>query len=155
ELRLASSFPGPLNFSIGANFTRFKARNEYYVMNNVLTLLTMGPMMNRSGTWTECGTAGFIPVEADPPVPMEDPDIYCPYIDPNPFHSLNGDGHNYYRSSIPYRLTSLAGFGELYWEVNDTLRLTAGLRYTEDRKTFTPVPTQLLLARMVHGGSVI
>ena len=59
--------------------------------------------------------------------------------------SINGEGHNYFRSKTPYKLKSWAGFGELYWQVTETVKVTGGLRLTWDRKTFTPVPSQLLL----------
>src|SRR3546814_5987268 len=34
EFRIQSSFDGPFNFSLGANYTRFKTVNEYYVMRS-------------------------------------------------------------------------------------------------------------------------
>jgi outer membrane receptor protein involved in Fe transport len=46
-------------------------------------------------------------------------------------------------------------FGEVYWQIDDALKLTAGLRYTNDRKTFIPVPSQVLMAPgLVAGGNV-
>src|SRR3546814_2047722 len=65
------------------------------------------------------------------------------------------NGHNYFRSKNPYKLTSSALFGELYYNIRDDLKLTAGFRYTEDRKTFTPVPSQVLLARSLIGGGTV
>jgi outer membrane receptor protein involved in Fe transport len=79
----------------------------------------------------------------------------CPYVDPNPVESIDGNGHNYFRSKNPYKLTSSALFGELYYNIRDDLKLTAGFRYTEDRKTFTPVPSQVLLARSLIGGGTV
>src|SRR3546814_19541037 len=66
---------------------------------------------------------------------------------PNPVESINGQGHNYFRSSNPYKLRSQALFGEAYWNIRDDLKLTAGLRYTQDRKTFRVVPSQTLSAQ--------
>src|SRR3546814_9330306 len=40
-------------------------------------------------------------------------------------------------------------------DLRDDLKLTAGFRYTEDRKTFTPVPSQVLLARSLIGGGTV
>src|SRR5690606_696384 len=40
---------------------------------------------------------------------------------------------------------------EAYWDVADTVRVTAGLRYTDDRKTTTPYPSQLLLGASPDG----
>src|SRR3546814_1190563 len=76
----------------------------------------------------------------------------CPYVDPNPVESIDGNGHNYFRSKNPYKLKSTALFGELYYNIRDDLKLTAGFRYTDDRKTFTPVTSQVLLARSLIGG---
>src|SRR3546814_7173479 len=39
EFRLQSSFYGPINFSVGANYTKFKTVNDYYVMFNVLSAI--------------------------------------------------------------------------------------------------------------------
>src|SRR3546814_4291130 len=39
--------------------------------------------------------------------------------------------------------------------IADDVKLTAGLRYTDDRKTFTPVPSQLLLAPSVFGAGLV
>src|SRR3546814_2456855 len=75
--------------------------------------------------------------------------------DLNPVESIDGNGHNYFRSKNPYKLTSSALFGELYYNIRDDLKLTAGFRYTEDRKTFTPVPSQVLLARSLIGGGTV
>src|SRR3546814_18958635 len=43
EFRIQSSFDGPFNFSLGANYTRFKTVNEYYVMFNALTAIAWSP----------------------------------------------------------------------------------------------------------------
>lgn len=151
EFRLSSSFAGALNFSIGANYTEFETLSQYYVMNNVLTALAMSPPFNGTGNMTDCSLGDFYGAF---PVPMEQA-VHCPYIDPNPFESINGDGHNYFRSVNPYELTSAAVFGELYWDVSDRLKLTLGARYTEDQKTFDVVPTQLLLAPYLLSGGIV
>jgi iron complex outermembrane receptor protein len=159
EFRLQSSFDGPLNFSLGANYTSFKSLTDYYVFNNLLTALNlMGPFYYPAPPpggvdIATCPNSGFF--NNGPAVPMGDPTSGCPYIDPNPIDSISGDGHNYFRSKNPYRLSSAGYFGELYWKVTDTLKVTAGLRYTDDNKTFTPVPSQLLLAPSVLGGGYI
>jgi outer membrane receptor protein involved in Fe transport len=154
EFRLQSSFDGPLNFSAGVNYTRFKTLNDYYVMYNVLTALAWSgsfyPAYQSGFQWdpTTCpySTSGGAPVDAS------DPHAACVYVDPNPVENINGDGHNYFRSKNPYKLESTALFGEAYWNIRDDLKLTAGFRYTDDRKTFTPVPSQVLLARSLLGG---
>src|SRR6185437_10315655 len=74
-------------------------------------------------------------------------DFGCTYIDPNPLTKLNNQGHNYFLSQNPYTLNSYAGFGEAYYNVLNDLKLIAGLRWTEDQKHFTLIPSELL----VHG----
>ncbi len=59
---------------------------------------------------------------------------------------LNNKGHNYFLSQNPYTLNSYAAFGEAYYNVLDDLKLTAGLRWTEDQKHFTDIPSELLAA---------
>src|SRR3546814_16879633 len=63
----------------------------------------------------------------------------CPYVDPNPVDSIDGNGHNYFRSKNPYKLKSTALFGEAYWDIRDDLKLMSGFSYTETRKTLTQI----------------
>ena len=65
------------------------------------------------------------------------------YTDPTPLTDLAGDGHNYYRNENPYVLNSYAAFGEANYNLFNDLKLTAGLRWTEDRKHFSLVPSWL------------
>ena len=64
------------------------------------------------------------------------------YIDPNPITSLNNEGHNYFLSQNPYVLNSYAGFGEVYYNVFNDLKLTGGLRWTDDQKHFIDIPSE-------------
>ncbi len=158
EFRLQSDFDGPVNFSLGANYTSFEALADYYVMYNVITAFAMMQPFNSAHTQSgfsrdTCFQSGFL--GGGPPVPSSDPNSFCPYIDPNPVESIDGEGHNYFRSKNPYEMESTAVFGELYWELNHQLKLTAGLRYTEDEKTFTPVPSQVLLAPGILAGGYV
>ena len=159
EFRLQSSFDGPLNFSVGANYTRFKVLVDYYVFYNLITAYAEIPPFNLQADPTKCNvnptSAGFNLNPLGPPVENGSPDSHCPYVDPNPIESINGEGHNYFRSKNPYKLSSAAAFGEMYWKVSDLVKITAGLRYTDDKKTFTPVPSQILLAdSILNGGTV-
>src|SRR5262249_18188577 len=70
----------------------------------------------------------------------------CIYIDPNPITHLNNEGHNYFLSQNPYTLNSYAAFGEAYYNVLSNLKLTAGLRWTDDQKHFVDIPSELLVA---------
>ncbi|HEX6859972.1 MAG TPA: TonB-dependent receptor [Caulobacteraceae bacterium] len=173
EFRLQSDFDSAVNFSVGANYTRFKTLIDYYVFYNLITAFTAmmpfnpwqdwavatgSPPPTRETLLTKCvATIDGLLIGTLPETPLDqnDPASICPYVDPNPIESINGEGHNYFRSKNPYKLQSYAVFGETYWQVNEALKVTAGLRYTDDRKTFTPVPSQILLASgPLAGGTV-
>ena len=47
-------------------------------------------------------------------------------------------------AKIPIRLNSYAGFGEAYYNIASDLKLTGGLRWTEDRKHFTDIPSEVI-----------
>jgi len=139
EFRVQSNFDSSLNFSLGANYTYFQTMNDYFVFINLLTLNALiQPVFNGPGAGERCFYSQNL----------------CVYVDPNPLDSIDGDGHNYFRSKNPYRLTSSAVFGELYWNITPTLTLTAGARMTWDRKDFTPVPSQTLLYDYRQTGQV-
>jgi len=151
EFRLASHFGGPFNFSVGGNYMHYETHENYYVFINTLTLLA-----ENSGMRTPLNP--FIPGRSDnlscqpfgaqPGNPASNFNLGCIYIDPNPIGSLNSQGHNYFLSQNPYVLNSYAGFGEVYYDVFKDLKLTGGLRWTEDRKHFPLMPSWL-----VAGGS--
>ncbi len=132
EIRVASSFDGPFNFNLGANYLKFSTNEDYYVFSNAFTIAAIG---NNGTVWS--GTC-------QPLSPLAKDVNECAYIDPNPIDRLDGQGHNYYRNINIAKTESWAVFGEGYYSVRDDLRLTFGLRYTNDKKTTTPIPTQLL-----------
>jgi iron complex outermembrane recepter protein len=135
EFRLQSDFTGDWNFSLGANYTQFSTRNDYFVFANTLTLLTHFFPFNFYGTLGQ-----------DSVCVREDEQ--CTFIDPKPLREVaaNPEGHNFFLSANPYELRSQGVFGELYWQATDTVKVTLGARVSWDRKTFTPVPSQLLLS---------
>jgi iron complex outermembrane recepter protein len=136
EFRFVSEFGGDVDFSFGANYTRFQTLNDYFVFSNLITAQTeVNPF-----------TGHYTTGNNQHPCQASGGEEGCIYVDPNPLDSINGDGHNYFRSANPYRLQSVGLFGETYWRITDSLKLTAGLRYTWDRKVFTPRPSQTLLA---------
>jgi iron complex outermembrane recepter protein len=152
EFRLSSNFSGPLNFSVGANYLHYETAEDYYVFINAATLFSANvgaysPYRN-NGPWTPgvsdnspCLLGGFMY-----PIPSAHHGVgACGYIDPNPVTNLNGNGHNYFRSYNPYRLNSYAGFGEAYYNVTGDLKFTGGVRWTEDRKHFTDIPSEVLV----------
>jgi outer membrane receptor protein involved in Fe transport len=158
EIRLASNFSGSFNFSFGGNYLHYETEENYYVFVNTLTLFAVAPAFAFSfypgepPPWMpgvsdnhECLQAyhggGF--GNSDPQAPG-DPGG-CVYIDPNPISNLNDEGHNYFISQNPYTLNSYALFGEIYYNITSDVKLTAGLRWTEDRKHFTDIPSELLV----------
>ncbi|HET6538186.1 MAG TPA: TonB-dependent receptor [Sphingopyxis sp.] len=136
ELRMQSDFDGPINFNIGANYLDFKSKDDYYVLNNFFTLIAQYFYADRH-------PVTYLPTPRDCPLGYEKTE--CVYVDPNPVGSLNDQGHNYFLSQNGIQIKSRAVFGELYWNVNETLKITAGIRYTEDKKVSTQVPSQLML----------
>jgi outer membrane receptor protein involved in Fe transport len=155
EFRLASHFSGPLNFSVGGNYLHYETEENYYVFINTLTLATIGwgsngqtqpyvPGVSDNGN---CLVGGF--QDSNPFGSNQlggEGGSNCQYIDPNPLNHLNNKGHNYFLSQNPYALNSYAGFGEAYYDVLSDLKLTAGVRWTEDQKHFTLIPSELLIA---------
>jgi iron complex outermembrane receptor protein len=129
EFRLNSNFSGPLNFSAGTNYLHYETLENYFVFINAITDFVAG----QGSSWP----FGYVYL---PPnynrITYENV-----YIDPTPLNDLAGDGHNYYRNTNPYVLNSYAGFGEANYNVLSDLKLTAGLRWTEDRKHFSLVPS--------------
>ncbi len=105
EMRIQSSFSTPLNFSAGVNFVNFKTTTDYYVLSNGLTA----------------------PVETIAKL------FGVPY--PLDFSAQpTGEGANYYDNRTDYRLGAYAAFGEVYYQANEDLKFTAGVRYSVDRK---------------------
>jgi outer membrane receptor protein involved in Fe transport len=159
EFRLASNFGGPFNFSVGGNYLHYETEENYYVFINSLTLASY--TWSRQGTqqtqpWvpgvsdnSNCIDGGLIvinPSYARNFQTATEGQIACQYIDPNPLTSLNNQGHNYFLSQNPYVLNSYAGFGETYYKVAPDLKLTGGLRWTDDQKHFVDIPSELLVA---------
>ncbi|QYE34571.1 TonB-dependent receptor [Polymorphobacter sp. PAMC 29334] len=114
EIRLQSSFSGPVNFNLGAFYMHLNRFNNIFILSNGETAVTA--IRNLLG-----GNS---------------------YIDPNA--NPNSQGHNYFDAYNPYTLNSRAAFGEIYWQASDTVRVTAGLRYTSDHKDYTNYPITIL-----------
>ncbi|HVZ68321.1 MAG TPA: TonB-dependent receptor [Rhizomicrobium sp.] len=155
EFRLASSFSGPLNFSVGGNYMHYETEENYYVFINTLSLYTVSqgfaylPYVPGVSDDHEClpkgqsaGSTGH--AFPDPTTGGGQPTSACVYMDPNPITSLNNKGHNYFLSQNPYLLDSYAAFGEVYYNVLSDLKLIGGLRWTEDRKHFTNIPSEVV-----------
>ncbi len=161
EFRLASHFAGPFNFSVGGNYLHYETEENYYVFINTLTMLSYNYFLGTTGVkeqslpWvpgvsdnSNCLTGGFSNTDLNSPGNANlgaGERFGCIYIDPNPLTKLNNEGHNYFLSQNPYTLNSYAGFGEAYYNILDDLKVTAGLRWTEDQKHFTDIPSELLV----------
>jgi iron complex outermembrane receptor protein len=169
EIRLASNFSGPLNFSVGGNYLRYKTVEDYYVFFNLLSAWMQIADGSGPGDYTHCHPEypNALPYVISPEpaytiyngvktaassafgctnVFFGGGAVYPTYIDPNPLSQINGLGHNYFRSENPYDLTSYAGFGEVYYQLAPDLKLTGGLRWTDDQKTFYDIPSWVFLA---------
>lgn len=144
ELRFQSSWNGPLNISLGANYLKFKSEDDYYVFSNFFTLISQY-FYNLDANFDFDKNTYTIGTRNCQPTGSTDSGADCIYVDPNPLSKINGEGHNYFRSKNVVKTESWALFGETYYKLTNSLKLTAGLRYTNDAKTSTPYPSQLLL----------
>ncbi|HEV2562567.1 MAG TPA: TonB-dependent receptor [Rhizomicrobium sp.] len=151
EFRLVSNFSGPLNFSIGGNYLHYETQENYYVFINTLTMFaaTSFGALNAQHPWDAGVSDGSYCLAGG----LRDPNpailgrVFsdCEYIDPHPLGSLDNEGHNYFLSQNPYVLNSYAGFGEAYYTVTPELKLTGGLRWTDDQKHFLDIPSELVI----------
>ncbi|HEV2561547.1 MAG TPA: TonB-dependent receptor [Rhizomicrobium sp.] len=156
EFRLASNFEGPLNFSVGGSYLHYETEENYYVFINALTNYSargFGGDHNAigqsdpAGSNSNCLQTDRFAGGYQAPNPVEGGGSAaqnCVYIDVNPIGSLNNKGHNYFLSQNPYELNSYAGFGEAYYNIASDLKLTGGLRWTEDKKRFLDIPSEVI-----------
>ena len=172
EFRLASNFTGPLNFSVGANYLHYETEENYYVLINALTAFAYDSSVFNGipggvPPWVpgvtddhQClvgfafggGGGGFQyhkPTNGGGEPTFGD----CIYIDPNPISQVNNAGHNYFLSQNPYVLSSYAAFGEVSYNILSDLKLTGGLRWTDDQKHFTNIPSQLVSIGYGYGST--
>src|SRR6185437_15751992 len=164
EVRLSSNFEGPLNFVAGGNYMNYKTLEDYFVMSNAISLATEHFNMLLGRGVAPPGVTVQPPLNG-PHIPFDnsvanscDPQpatmdllasgflgLGCAYIDPNTLENIDGDGHNYFRSQNPYRLTSWALFSEVYYQVLPDVKLTGGIRFTDDKKSFDLIPSWTLV----------
>jgi len=162
EFRLASNFTGPFNFSVGGNYLHYETEENYYVFINSLTLASYTWLRPGSARYPDqtlpwvpgvsdnanCITGGLVVLNPNLPRNFQtgtEGELACDYIDPNPITSLNNEGHNYFLSQNPYTLNSYAGFGEAYYNITHDVKLTGGIRWTDDQKHFIDIPSELLV----------
>jgi len=128
EVRLQSSFEGPFNFSAGASYQKNEGTTNLYVVSNTLTAVAVG-------LYNLTILAPFCPPYGGP--------ANCVLVDPNEIP--DGSGGNYFLSRTQYEVESHALFGEVNYELTDTFRVTAGLRWTQDRKRAIPYAPALFV----------
>jgi iron complex outermembrane receptor protein len=156
EVRLASDFKGPLNFSVGASYTHYHTLEDYFIFFNAISELqenlNLAPFPQLPDGANNPFPGSAVINQCDPPPATPDQTFPtglfgtgCGWVDPNLLSKIDGQGHNYFRSQNPYRLQSWAGFGEVYYQVTPNLKLTGGLRWTDDRKSFDVIPSWTLL----------
>ena len=136
EVRIQGESGDNFRYSLGANYLKFSTDDNYYVFNNTFSLIAE----YYYNVDVEPGVLGRQSTNC-----TDGSDKECVYVDKSPLGELVGDGHNYFRSKNEIETTSWAVFGEAYWDVNDRLTATIGLRYTDDQKVSTLYPSQLLL----------
>jgi outer membrane receptor protein involved in Fe transport len=141
EFRVATGFSGPLNFTLGGNYLHYETVENYYVfINSITLLLARAPWIPNVSDNSHCLDNGF--QYNDPSQGSGNPFFNCDYIDPHTVEHLDNDGHNYFLNQNPYTLNSYAFFGEVNYNITSDLKLIGGLRWTEDRKHFTLIPSQ-------------
>src|SRR5215217_2012653 len=139
EVRLQSSFDGPFNFSAGASYQEGDTTTNLYVLGNTLTAAAR--YLN--------GATPFLP-GAYPPgsiCPLNGGPSYCIFVDLGA--DPDGSGGNYFNSRTRYQIESRALFGEVNYEITDTFRVTAGLRFTQDAKKVQPYQPATLVRNNV------
>jgi iron complex outermembrane recepter protein len=105
EVRLASSFNGPVNFLLAGYYLEFESEGDYFVQAPGLDY-------------------GALALAIDPAGPF--------FGNPDQFVGL---APGYFNSETDlFELESTGIFGELYYEATETLKFTLGLRWTRDEK---------------------
>lgn len=132
ELRLQSNYDGPFNFNVGILNYEVERETHTFVSTNTTTLY----LAAAGDRFCDKISGGFLPSD-------------CIYFDPNPTPDYSG--HQYFDTWTPYELSSNALFAETYYDISDTLKLTTGIRYTEDKKERVRMG-QLLLNPIGEGG---
>ncbi len=156
EFRLASQLSAAHSISASAEISCITRRRRTILSSSIRSPCTtqssavnLGPSNPRAsqchGGGGSVGSTVLWPVTH--PVDPNDPGVAgysCGWMDPNPINDLDYAGHNYFLSQNPYLLNSYAGFGEAYYNIFDDLKLTGGLRWTDDQKHFVDIPSAIL-----------
>lgn len=117
ELRLQSTFDGPFNFLVSAYYLDFETENDYVVQASGLDY---GNVL--------LGSLGALGAGA---------------LDPTTAFASGGTPHFISETDF-YGLESMAIFGEAYYDVSETVKVTLGLRYSNDKKSLRDRQAPLL-----------
>jgi iron complex outermembrane receptor protein len=114
ELIFSSDFDGPFNFLLGGIYAESEvSENSYFVNAFAIDYVTA-----ILGSFTSFGTT----------------------VDANPNNNLPPSylATSFFRNNTQgFKLESFGIFGEAYLDISDSIKLTAGLRYNDDKKTIT------------------
>ncbi len=117
ELRFASDLPGPVNFLAALYYLHADSPTDYYVGANTL----------------DYGQALIGALKGPLPTALGGAGSYCA----NTTGCIFGTPY-YHNDGVLGSIDSKAAYGEVYYDViPETLKLTGGLRYTEDLKHYT------------------
>lgn len=108
EIRLNSGFDGDVNFMVAAFFMEFESDSNYFVQAPGLDYPSLLLAM------TAPAFAAFVG-------------------NPDQFVSMAPGYFN--NETEEYILDSTGIFGEVYWQINDEVKLTVGMRYNKDEKS--------------------
>ena len=109
EFRVQSNYDGNLNFMLGAMNLDYQSRNRYVVRSTGLAF-----------------PGQVLPINAAV--------FPAPFGAANPHDEVNPHMQGYENDTRLYELDAQALFGELYYDVNQDLRLTFGARLSEEEK---------------------
>ena len=109
EFRVQSNYDGNLNFMVGAMNLDYQSRNRYVVRSTGLAF-----------------PGQVLPINAAV--------FPAPFGAANPHDEVNPHMQGYENDARLYELDAQALFGELYYDVNQDLRLTFGARLSEEEK---------------------
>jgi len=111
---ISSDFDGPLNFLVGGIYAKSRVNENSYYVNAFAIDYIAGVL----GSFTTFGTT----------------------VDANPANNLPPAylATSFFRNNTQsFELESYGIFGEVYFDLTDRLKITAGLRYNDDSKSIT------------------
>ncbi len=145
EVRLTSSFKGPLNFSVGGFYSEINGGNpgsDYYVESNSLTAFSLINNFAYDATYAGALAKGATAAQAAAAAGAAAPLHGLIHVDPS--YPPNDSGHNYFDArTAGGQLKSYAGFAEVSYDFTPTLKLILGGRYTVDQLSNDQYPQGL------------